>query len=144
MASIEGDGSLRELCSLKLWRQRSMMLMMGGNLALSIYYVIMGLVTSPEGAASLRLTNAEFMACTCSSQSTSPRSSFSLHLCIAVSLCTSVSLSLSVQVATLRQWRPSAAAWWRRVRCVGSAPRHTAAAALRELGRAAWLLWPCY
>lgn len=63
MASIEEDGSLKELCSLKLWRQRSMLLMMGGNLALSVYYVIMGLVTSPEAPASMRLTNAEFMAC---------------------------------------------------------------------------------
>ena len=63
MASIEEGGSLQELCSLKLWRQRSMFLMMGGNLALSVYYVIMGLVTSPEAPASMRLTNAEFMAC---------------------------------------------------------------------------------
>ena len=97
MASIEKDGSLQELCSLKLWRQRSMMLMMGGNLALSIYYVIMGLVTSPEGADSLRLTNAEFMACICSSQSPSP--SPPVYLCIFLPpplalpyLCISVSL----------------------------------------------------
>ena len=36
MASV-GEGSLAELCSLKLWRKRSMLWMMVGNLAFSLY-----------------------------------------------------------------------------------------------------------
>lgn len=59
-----GEGSLSELCRLDLWRQTSMMWMMGGNLAFSVFYVLMGLITSPEPAPECRLSNAGFMACT--------------------------------------------------------------------------------
>ena len=37
MASVGDDGSLAELCSPELWRERSMLWMMGGNLAFSVY-----------------------------------------------------------------------------------------------------------
>lgn len=39
-----------------------MLWMMSGNVAFSIYYVFMGLVTSPEAQNECRLTNAEFVA----------------------------------------------------------------------------------
>ena len=59
-----GEGSVAQLWNRDLWRQKSMVFMMGGNLAFSTYYVIMGLVTSPAAATDFQLTNAQFMACT--------------------------------------------------------------------------------
>lgn len=59
---MDDDSSLAELFSLDLWRQRSMLWMMSGNVAFSVYYVFMGLVTSPDARDDCRLANAEFMA----------------------------------------------------------------------------------
>lgn len=62
IASVDDGQSLAEFFSLNLWCQRSMLWMMSGNIAFSVYYVIMGLVTSPNAGNEFRLSNAEFMA----------------------------------------------------------------------------------
>ena len=58
-----GDG-LSELASLQLWTQPAMLWMMGANVTIAVYYVLMGLLTSEDAAAEVRLTNGEFVALT--------------------------------------------------------------------------------
>jgi hypothetical protein len=73
-----GEGGVAKLLSPALWQERSMCLLMMGNMAFAVYYLLMGLVTAPGNSAAgdcsspsvvdctepLRLTGAQFMALT--------------------------------------------------------------------------------